>query len=228
MTRLVCTSDVHGMLHEMDVPDGDILVLAGDLLQNFHGPSSRHSDAEKQLVALDSLVKWLNVLPHKYVVLVAGNHDFVFQYESKKARRIMATYPKIVYLKDTGTEVCGLKFWGSPWQPTFCDWAFNLPRDGEELRKAWAKIPAGLDVLVTHGPPFRIMDSSPDVGCHEVGDKLLLERVQVVKPRFHVFGHIHGGYGRKKIDETEFLNVAACDESYMPVQRPQVIDMESR
>lgn len=224
MTKLVCTSDVHGKLHEMDVPDGDVLVLAGDLLRNFHGPNSRHSDAEKQLSLLEDLAKWLDVLPHRHVVLVAGNHDFVFQYESKKARKIMAAHPKIVYLKDTGAEVCGLKFWGSPWQPTFFDWAFNLPRDGDELKKAWAKIPVGLDVLVTHGPPLGVMDSSPGI-CHEVGDKLLLERVQVAKPRYMVFGHIHGGYGRKKIGETEFLNVAACDEDYEPVQKPQVIEV---
>lgn len=223
--RLVCTSDVHGMLHEIeDLPDGDVLVLAGDVLQNFHYQSARWSDAEKQLVALADLAKWLDVLPHKKVVFVAGNHDWVFQLESKKARRIMTAHPKIVYLKDAGAEVCGLKFWGSPWQPAFCDWAFNLPRDGDELRKAWAKIPVGLDVLVTHGPPFGIMDSAPGV-CHEVGDKLLLERVQVVKPKVHCFGHIHSGYGRKKIGETEFLNVAACDEDYAPVQKPVVVDL---
>jgi len=225
--RIVATSDTHGMLHEIDVPDGDVLVLAGDVLGNFHDHRARWSDAERQLVALEDLAKWLTVLPHRKVVLVAGNHDWVFQLESKKARRILAAHPKIVYLKDSGAEVCGLRFWGSPWQPAFCDWAFNLPRDGDELRKVWARIPNGIDVLVTHGPPFGIMDSSPEVGCHEQGDRLLLERVQIVKPRFSVFGHIHGGYGRQKIGETEFLNVALCDENYLPVQRPQVIDVGS-
>lgn len=227
MTRIVATSDVHGMLHEIeDFPDGDILVLAGDVLRNFYSPSARWSDAEQQVGALEDLCAWVtDQMPHRKVVLVAGNHDWVFQLEPKKAREVLAAHPKVVYLEDAGAEVCGLRFWGSPWQPEFCGWAFNLPRDGKALTSAWAKVPAGLDVLVTHGPPFGILDSSPEVGCHEVGDRLLLERVKVVKPRFHVFGHIHGGYGRKRVGETEFLNVAACDESYMPVQRPMVFDV---
>lgn len=227
MTRIVATSDVHGMLHEIeDFPDGDVLVLAGDVLTNFYSVAAKWSDAERQLQALDELATWVtDQMPHRKVVLVAGNHDHVFQLEAKKARKVLADYPKIVYLEDAGAEVCGLRFWGSPWQPEFHGWSFNLPRDGDQIKKAWAKIPSGLDVLVTHGPPFQILDSSPEVGCHEVGDRLLLERVRAVKPRHHVFGHIHGAYGRKVIGETEFLNVAACDESYMPVQRPMVFDV---
>ena len=221
--RIVATSDCHGMLHEVDVPDGDVLVLAGDVLANRYGNRARLSDAKWQLEELDRLAKWLDVLPHRRVVLIAGNHDFVFQHEARAARKILSSHPKIVYLKDSGAEVCGLKFYGSPHTPFFCDWSFNLPRDGDELRKAWAKIPSGLDVLVTHGPPFGILDRTPS--GEQVGCALLLERIETVRPRYSVFGHIHDSYGRTRVGETEFLNVALCDESYMPVQKPLVIDL---
>jgi Icc-related predicted phosphoesterase len=224
--RLVCTSDTHGQLERVRLPEGDILVLAGDVLKNFYMGAPR-KDASRQLRALEDLLAFLDKTKFKWVVLIAGNHDWAFQYEPDKARALVAQHTKVVYLEDSGATIDGIRFYGSPWQPAFCGWAFNLPRNGAELAKVWAKVPEDVDVLVTHGPPFRVLDSSPGV-CREQGDAILLERVCAVKPRHHVFGHIHGGYGRKRVGETEFLNVAMCDEGYEPVQPPQVIELEPR
>jgi len=218
---------MHGKLSSVKIPEGDVLVLAGDVLRNFY-MGAPDKDASRQLRALEGFLGFLDRTPFRKVALIAGNHDWCFELRGEDARKIVAMHPKTVYLEDGGAIIEGVRFYGSPWQPEFCGWAFNLTRDGEALGKAWAKIPERLDVLVTHGPPFGIMDSSPSVDCHEQGDRLLLERVKIVKPRYHVFGHIHGGYGRRRIGETEFLNVALCDERYEPVQPPQVIEVDPR
>lgn len=206
--RIVTTSDCHGRYREAVLPRGDVLVLAGDILP--HGGT--------ELSDLDDLDEWLTGLEFRHVILVAGNHDWLFE-RNKKARPKQA-----IYLEDSGIELEGVRFWGSPWQPWFMNWAFNLPRKGRELAAAWDKIPQGTDVLVTHGPPFGILDrphgTEPPVGC-----ELLRERVRALRPRVHIFGHIHGSYGKHHEDGTWFLNAALCDESYDPVQTPLVIDV---
>lgn len=221
MTRLVCTSDMHGKLSSIKIPEGDVLVLAGDILKNFY-MGAPDKDASRQLRALEDFLGFLDRTPFKKVVMIAGNHDWVFQLRNEDARKIVAMHPKVVYLQDEGATVEGLKFWGSPHQPEFCDWAFNEPRDGKALMQAWSQIPEGLDVLVTHGPPFGIMDWVPR-GEH-VGCSLLRARIEAVRPRICVFGHIHSGYGHKTLGDIRLYNVALCDESYSPVQPPVVID----
>jgi len=89
-------------------------------------------------------------------------------------------------------EIEGVRFWGSPWQPWFFDWAFNLER-GEEIRAKWELIPDDTEVLITHGPPQGHGDMTSrgeGAGCAD-----LLARIRQVKPRYHLFGHIHEGYG---------------------------------
>lgn len=206
MTRLVCVSDTHG--RKPAIPDGDVLVHAGD--STMLGTSSE----------VRSFARWLATLPHRKVI-IAGNHDWLFQREPQLARRILED-AGATYLCDQAATVAGLKFYGAPWQPEFCHWAFNLPR-GNALAEKWAAIPEGLDVLVTHGPPASVLDRCPDgqrVGCGEL--RVRLERV---KPRLHVFGHIHDSYGRLDVDGTTFVNAAICDERYSPVNAPVVIDV---
>jgi len=131
----------------------------------------------------------------------------------------------ITYLQDSGCEIEGVKFWGSPWQPWFFDWAFNLER-GEQLRRKWALIPDDTDVLITHGPPAGILDLCPDgrrVGC---GDLRL--RVEQIEPMAHIFGHIHHSAGQVEPlvgRRTRFINAAICDESYLPTNPVQVIGL---
>ena len=108
-------------------------------------------------------------------------------------------------------------------EPAFNDWAFNLPR-GEPLREKWALIPAGTDVLVTHGPPRghgdRVAFGGEHVGCED-----LLSAVERLAPRLHVFGHIHEGAGVTRNAATTFVNAASCDLFYEPTQPPILFDL---
>jgi Icc-related predicted phosphoesterase len=117
----------------------------------------------------------------------------------------------------------GTKFYGSPWQPWFYDWAFNLQRC-PEIRSKWELIPEGIDILITHGPPYGIEDLTArgdKAGCHD-----LLEVVEKIKPRVHIFGHIHEGYGINAIDGTTFINANSYNHNYRRLNPPVVYEFE--
>jgi len=217
--RLVITSDCHGYLERAELPPGDILVLGGDLFAN-HSPDPDR-DAAFQLNDLLQLDEFCNGLDYGRILMIAGNHDWIFERDRSASRRLK----NITYLEDSSIVIEGVKFYGSPHQPEFFDWAFNLPRGGAELARYWSLIPDDTDVLITHGPPFGILDrpfgKRPPAGC-----ELLAKRVQEVRPKVHAFGHIHGGYGRQQVGPTLFLNASLCDETYEPVNPPHVVDLE--
>lgn len=188
--KIVCISDTHAKHYLTQVPDGDVLVHAGDLTR--HGA----------LNDVEEFDRWLGTLPHRHKIVICGNHDFCFQEQPAAAR---ARITNAIYLEDSGCEIDGLSFYGSPWQPWFGGWAFNLHR-GEALAAVWSKIPEGVDVLITHGPPEGILDMTTRgeaTGCRD-----LLQRVHIIKPRLHVFGHIHEAAGRLDIDGTIFVNAS--------------------
>jgi len=217
--KLVVTSDCHGRLASADLPPGDVLILAGDLFSNrFSNPET---DAASQLSDLQELDDFCGRLDYGHVLLIAGNHDWVFERNKQATRELK----NIAYLEDSGITIGGIRFYGSPYQPEFFSWAFNLPRSGSELARIWSLIPDDTDVLITHGPPAGILDQPFGKGEH-AGCELLLKRVQQVRPRAHVFGHIHGSYGRTTVGETLFVNASLCNENYQPVNKPQVIDLE--
>lgn len=204
--RIVCLSDTHGRHGEIDVPDGDLLVVTGDLTKR---------GTREQLEAVD---RWLGTLRHRHKVVIAGNHDFVLEERPEAARWIT----NAVYLQDEGTTIEGLRVYGSPWQPRFFDWAFNLDR-GAPLRAVWDRIPAGIDVLLTHGPPRGILDRT--VRGEEVGCDDLREAVFRVRPRLHVFGHIHEAYGEVTHQGIRFVNASICTIGYVPSHPPVVVDL---
>jgi Icc-related predicted phosphoesterase len=216
--KLVVTSDCHGRLESAELPAGDVLILAGDLFPN----RSAHpeTDAASQFNDLLNLDHFCGQLDYKHVLLIAGNHDWVFERNRLAARELK----NITYLEDTGVVIDGIKFYGSPYQPEFYNWAFNLPRSGSGLARVWSLIPDDTDVLITHGPPAGILDQPFGKGEH-AGCELLLKRVEEVRPRLHVFGHIHGSYGQTRIGETLFVNASLCDERYQPTNRPHVIEI---
>lgn len=218
MTRLVLISDTH-LQHDFAVPDGDILIHAGDL--TFRGNEDEVARA----------AAWLRGMPHAHIVAIAGNHDLGFQRDPEKFRGLMRG---ITYLEDSEATVAGLRIYGSPYQPEFCNWAFNLDRMTGELAEKWAAIPDGLDVLVTHGPPQGILDvpGGQDesfvrrVGCHDLRARLVA--MGGAAPAVHVFGHIHHSYGAAGWADgrTLFVNASTCDENYRPTHKPIVVDLE--
>ncbi len=119
----------------------------------------------------------------------------------------------------------GIKFYGSPHQPAYGQgWAFNMERNSEEIRSKWSAIPDDTDVLITHGPPLGFQDLCSN-GDHGGCEDLLKEVVGRIKPKYHVFGHIHEAYGMASNGETTFVNASTCTlEGYEPINFPIVID----
>jgi len=155
-------------------------------------------------------------------VIIAGNHDFLFEDNPGRARAALGDGKDgLIYLQDELVEVEGLKVFGSPWSTYFMDWAFGVRE--REYEEVWGRIPEGLDILITHGPPLRILDSAPNK--FHLGDPGLLKVVQERAPRLHVFGHIHHSHGTAQIGQTLFVNAAVCDELYAHTQPPIVLDL---
>lgn len=211
--RLVCISDTHSLEWKMtsEVPDGDILLHAGDIMNSGYDSTN-----------IIDFCRWYSAFPHKHKIFIAGNHDRMFERNPELARGIVSNYPNITYLQDESVTVEGLKIYGSPWQPEFCNWAFNLDR-GADLKRVWDKIPEDTDVLITHGPPMGILDlvqyDKIHVGCEE-----LLPRIKKIKPMLHLFGHIHETYGVFVEDETTYVNASICTLRYDPINKPIVFD----
>ncbi len=204
--RLVVISDTHGLHDGLEIPAGDVLIHAGDM--------TSHGDIE-EVRAFDA---FLARLDHRHKLVIAGNHDFCFERRPALARSALR---HATYVEDEAVEVEGVRFYGSPWQPWFYDWAFNLQR-GAEIRAKWQLIPSGIDVLITHGPPLGHGDVT--VRGEAAGCADLLERVREVAPRYHFFGHIHEARGTSCEGATTFVNASNCDFYYRLVHPPVVIE----
>lgn len=228
--RFVCISDTHGLHEEMafSIPAGDVLIHAGDF------------SSTGELEQVRCLERWLSRLPHAHKLVIAGNHDITFhppfyernwrrfhreELDCAAARAILAGSQGVTYLEDAEVSVLGLRVYGSPWQPEFCNWAFNLPR-GAPCAERWRRIPDGIDVLITHGPPAGHGDRCAGSGLH-AGCEDLLHAVRRLQPRYHVFGHVHEGYGATSDGVTTFVNASTCDLRYRPSHAPIVFDVRS-
>ncbi len=205
--RIVCLSDTHGLHEQVEVPEGDILLHAGDL--------SKRGKAHE----ISAFNEWLGTLRHPYKVVIAGNHDFLLEQNPALAEPLLTN---AIYLNDSMIEIGNLKIWGSPISPWYHDWAFNRAR-GSEIRKHWDLIPEGIDILITHGPPFGIFDLT--VSGHTVGCEELSKAIARVQPRVHLFGHIHEGYGMMEVGKTLYINASNLDLDYRAVNKAVVIEM---
>jgi Icc-related predicted phosphoesterase len=196
----VCVSDTHELHRELTVPDGDLLIHAGDFTFFSKRPSM-----------LRDFDDWLGGLPHRYKLVVPGNHEFLLEEPRNRAAIMNAEL-----LVGSGVEIAGLKIWGSPVTPLYG--AFRLS-NAEDRKHHWAQIPKNLDILVTHGPPRGILDreapEEPSAGCPELA--LAVERMH---PRLHVFGHIHGGHGVFRTPATVYINASVFKDGgieYPPI-----------
>ena len=231
-------SDLHNKHKRLDPPPGDILVYAGD----FSSYGYKHE--------VESFISWLKKNVDKYslgIVFVAGNHDRSFdpeRWREYEDHDLFATYvevekiswvkdqlarlegTKIHYLENSAIELDGLKIWGSPYSPSYNRkrWAFNADR-GPEIAAIWEKIPMDTDVVITHSPvayklDFTIMDKEY-VGCAD-----LRTRLERIKPKLHVCGHIHEGYDVEETPDTIYVNASTCNVWYEPTNPPIIITLE--
>lgn len=219
-----CISDLHG--HYPKLEGGDLLIVAGDLTKT----DSQHEYLEFR--------EWLTNQIYKKKIFICGNHDNQIE---NGGFYFNNGWIGAEYLCDSGTEFEGFKIWGSPWTKTFegmnphCK-AFTVDTD-EELAKKWELIPNDVDILVTHSPPYGIMDSIDDpktCGNYHVGSPSLMKRLKDIRPKLHAFGHIHEKYGEdadewwgkkaNKINDawpiTKYVNASHVNEHYEPVNKP--------
>lgn len=241
-TRFVIMSDTHGGHREVKLPSGDVLIHAGDLTTTG------------QPHVLRDLAAFFEENAGKFsqIVCIAGNHDVTFHEEfyeenwshfhkkklqTDECKSVLINCPSCTYLQDSSCTVKGgLQVYGSPWTPFFWGWAFNLQR-GEPIRQKWNLIPESTDVLITHGPPLGRRDLAirarkrnhsnhrwdPTIraGCVD-----LLQQVQCrVRPRLHVFGHIHEDWGVSYDGTTLYVNASIVDSDYEVTRECLVVDV---
>jgi len=230
--KLVLISDTHNRHDDLNLPEGDVLICSGDF--SFFGGQEEVQD----------FASWLQTLNFKHKIVVPGNHEASFDDLCYRGRRVvifndekgelervkqstardwLSPYCHLlinqeVVLEDGNRKI---KFYGSPYTPTFGDWAFNY--SSEQLLECWEKVPLDTDILITHGPPYGILDKCPD--SRRVGCKSLLKKIEQIKPKLHVFGHIHHSYGQLHKGSTHYVNAAICGEDYRATNAPVVFSI---
>lgn len=208
--RLVITSDTHAKHKELNLPSGDVLIHCGDFCDGFN---TDHGDLKR----VDA---WFGQQKFQHILCVGGNHDFAAQ---ERYREQIPLFQNATYLQDEAVKIGGVRFYGAPWLPTLRSWAYYL--GDEELREKWELIPNDTDVLITHTPPFRILDSprnkSVFAGCSH-----LSARIAELNLKLHCFGHIHASYGRVEESGITFVNASAVDSNFEIANDPFVIDLE--
>jgi len=220
--RFVCVSDTHNLHNSLVLPTGDVLLHAGDFTR---------IGTVKEIAEFN---RWLGSLPYQHKVVIPGNHDLALDEEfyeknwnswhkvkedCKIARSLLTN---CTYLIDEMTTVEGIKIYGSPQQPYLKKMAFSRER-GEELRRWWDKIPPNIDILLTHTPPRGKGDRvilGNRVGCEEL--EIAVKRI---KPKFHVFGHIHEAFGVERGEEITYINAACCNLFYKAYRKPIIFDV---
>jgi Icc-related predicted phosphoesterase len=205
--KIFALSDTHNNHYDIEeIPECDLLIHAGDV-------STRGSPEE-----LLSFLDWFGKQKAKYKVMIPGNHDWGFEKDPELWKR-KAADRGISLLIEELIEVDGLKIYGTPITPYFCNWAFNR-WPGPEIQAHWDKIQP-CDILITHGPPYQILDENglmQNCGCNQLLDKIL-----EIKPKVHIFGHIHENFAMKEFMGIKFYNVAMCSNRNALLEKPMEI-----
>jgi len=213
--KITCISDTHNQHNNIPskyLTGGDCIIHSGDV----SGRGSR--------VEVEAFLAWYNELPYTHKILIAGNHDFFFEEAPEyEIEAVLAKYPNITYLNDSGVEIEGLKIWGSPVQPWFYSWAFN--RKGTDICPHWDMIPLDTDILITHGPAKGYLDLT--LHGDVTGCPYLLEKIsELTNLKLFVHGHIHEAYGRVDFpDGGVFLNASVLNARYVMSNLPHEIEI---
>ncbi|MBL7845554.1 MAG: metallophosphatase domain-containing protein [Cyclobacteriaceae bacterium] len=206
--KIVCISDTHTKHKEVILPKGDLLIHAGDV--SWVG-------SELQLI---DFFKWFDKQDFKHKIFIAGNHDLMFERNPKQAQSLI---PKdIIYLEESSVTIEGVKIYGTPITPYFFNWAFNR-YPGQDIEQHTRKIPNDTDILITHGPPYGILDANAK-GEH-CGCPSLLSKIQEVKLKLLICGHIHEGYGRVEKGKSQYVNASLLNHKYEYKNRPVVVEL---
>ena len=223
--RITVISDTHtkhGLIPLTDLPGGDLLIHAGDIMNSGYNKND----------ILDFCTWFHSLEQYDKKIFIAGNHDRMFENHPEGVEELVNIYFDIDYLQDEGYDLYDIntdtstKIYGSPWQPEFYSWAFNLPKNGIELAGKWEAIPDNTDILITHGPAFGTLDTVAGRPWDNLGCELLTQRIEVIRPKIHVCGHIHSGYGYVFKDGTHFFNASVLDEQYEYTQKPMTFDWD--
>ncbi len=211
--KLVLISDTHMKHWEIKLPKGDLLVVAGDF--TFYG----------RVDELQDFNKWLGTIKHQFkhgVLLTGGNHDGLLEDNLPLAKQLLFNCRVLI---NEAIEVEGLKFFFSPISPFFHDWWFNVHK-GLPIRAVWASIPDDTNVLITHSPPFGILDTVVGRRGEHLGCEELTARIGELKQlKLSVFGHIHSSSGQTTIGGVTYVNASQLDEQYQLAYKPIVIEL---
>ena len=222
--KVTLISDTHTKHKQLngDLPGGDLLIHAGDFMNSGYDKT----DATEFFDWFDKIDNYDDK------IFIAGNHDRIMQNEPEWAQGILTGYKTIEYLQDEQLTLYfdgpngdfpedNVRIYGSPWQPEFYNWAFNLPRNGGELKAKWNAIPTNTDILITHGPAFGKLDDVEGRRGQHLGCELLAEHINTVaRPKIHVCGHIHSGYGYYFDGQTHYFNASILNERYNYTNKP--------
>lgn len=197
--KLCIISDTHSRHHLIkELPNADVIIHCGDI-SNIGGEYEIYN-----------FFYWFsNLIQFEYKIMIAGNHDFLFE---KNKSLVLSMKPNnVIYLEDSEVIINNTKFYGTPVSKIFNNWAFN--RDNKKLQKHWEAIPDDVDVLITHEPPYGILDLG--VSNKHIGSiSLYNEVVNRIKPKLHCFGHAHNSYGKIIKNDITFINSSILDSLY--------------
>ena len=236
--RIVALSDQHAYLPA--IPACDLLIVAGDICPDRFGPFlAIHEPHQQQHWFNRDFRPWLAKSPATHKIATWGNHDWCgqacdFRHDSPD----VAATTELQILVDELTRVpirsgvggdehaTDLVVWATPWSNQFMNWAFM--KQPSELAAIYAAIPEGVDILISHQPPFGYGDQyrhAPSGKMEHLGSRELLATIDRVRPRLVICGHIHSGYGRYERNGIPIHNVSVVDEQYRLVHQPTVIEL---
>lgn len=214
------THGAHGPLLEtwlLDIYDSerpDFIIHSGDFMMK-----------SMDLKSAKDFINWYIKLPFKHKLLVPGNHDcFIDRLSKNSYHKSELIFDEVHLLIDEAVIIDGIKFYGSPFTPKFKNWCFML--DAEQRKTHWKNIPEDVDVLITHGPAYGVLDQTGmDFNPGNLGCPFLLKRIQELNIKVHLFGHIHGGYGEDNSQSYLALNSSVLNEQYLMINKPQVFNL---